>query len=371
MWRLRDIHDVVSERPPSSLPVSSRLWSRATAAAERGWVPDALLRVAIRRLCRGRLREEDADDAALAAHRTAAFAEAMGDAPVAVAADRANAQHYEVPAAFFRLVLGPWMKYSCALFEPPAISLADAEERMLALTSERAGLGDGMRVLDLGCGWGSFALFVAERFPRARVTAVSNSKSQREHIVAECRRRGLAGVEVVTADVSHFEAPAGAYDRIVSVEMFEHVRSWPRLLGRAASWLAPEGRLFLHVFCHRSRAYAFEDRGAGDWMARHFFTGGIMPSEDLIHRVSGPLSVEAQWRVDGLHYRHTAEAWLARLDAARPRALEALREAYGADAERVLGRWRLFFLAVAELFGTREGSEWFVTQARLAPHRES
>jgi cyclopropane-fatty-acyl-phospholipid synthase len=277
----------------------------------------------------------------------------------------ANQQHYEVPAAFFEAVLGRHLKYSCALWEPGTESLDAAEAAMLDLTCRRAGLADGQRVLELGCGWGSLSLWVAERFPRSRITAVSNSASQGAFIRARAAARGLSNLEVVTADMNGF-APAGRFDRVVSVEMFEHMRNWPTLLGRIGGWIEPDGRLFLHVFAHQRYAYRFEDEGDGDWMARHFFSGGIMPVQDLAARVGGPLEVEASWVVPGTHYARTSEAWLARLDAAWPRAVAALSGGRTrAEAERQAQRWRLFFLACAELFGFAGGTEWVVSHARL------
>jgi cyclopropane-fatty-acyl-phospholipid synthase len=279
----------------------------------------------------------------------------------------ANRQHYEVPAVFFEVVLGRNLKYSSALWDPGTASLDDAEARMLALTCERAGLADGQRILDLGCGWGSLALFAAERHPGARITAVSNSASQGAFVRARAAARGLGNVEVVTADVNRF-APPGRFDRVVSVEMFEHVRNWPELLRRVRGWLEPGGRLFVHVFAHRRFAYPFEVDGDGDWMARHFFTGGIMPSHELLARVGGPLEVEARWLVPGTHYQRTAEAWLRRLDSGFPRAVAALARALPRrEAELQARRWRIFFLACAELFGFAGGEEWVVSHHRLAP----
>lgn len=337
--------------------------------AEVGLVPDALIRRAIRRMCAERLAAERAAGPAAQAARLAA----LRSGPIAVAADLANEQHYEVPPAFFEAVLGPRLKYSCCDWDGGAVRLAEAEERMLALTCERAGIEDGMRVLDLGCGWGSLSLWIAERFPRCRVVGVSNSKPQREHVLGRAAARGLANVEVVTADVSDF-APAGAglgaepFDRIVSIEMFEHVRNWDALLARVAGWLAGDGRVFLHHFCHRELLYLYEDRGPSDWMARHFFSGGLMPSADLAERCNGGLRAEARWRVDGRHYARTCEAWLRNLDAEPERVRRVFAAALGpAEARRQAGRWRLFFLACAELFAFAGGSEWFVTQVRLAP----
>ncbi len=334
--------------------------------AERGLLPDPLVRVGIRRLLRDRLATEAArapePDAALDR-----FLREMARSEVAPVPHLANRQHYEVPAEFFQAVLGRHMKYSSGLWAPGAPSLDDAEAAMLALTCERAGLEDGQRILDLGCGWGSLSLFAAERHPGARITAVSNSASQGAFIRARAAARGLWNVEVVTADMNRF-APSGRFDRVVSVEMFEHMRNWPELLRRVRGWLEPAGRLFVHVFAHRRFAYPFEVDGEGDWMARHFFTGGIMPSHDLLGRAGGPFSEEARWLISGTHYQRTAEAWLARLDAGWPRAVAALaRVLPRRETELQARRWRIFFLACAELFGFARGEEWGVSHHRLAP----
>lgn len=332
-------------------------------AAEHGWLPDAALRAGVRHMVAGRAERAAREGAA----ETDRFVATLPASPIALVPDHANAQHYEVPPAFFREVLGPRLKYSGSWFEPGQGDLAAAEEAMLARTLERAGVADGMRVLDLGCGWGSFSLYCAEKMPGCRVTAVSNSKPQREHILEEAARRGVE-VEVLTADMNTFGG-AGVFDRIVSVEMFEHMRNWPRLLERIAGWLEPEGRLFVHHFCHARSAYPYEIRDESDWMARHFFTGGMMPSEDLLSRFDEHLAVEERWSVDGRHYEKTSNAWLARLDAAAARLEPVFRETYGPEARRWLGRWRLFFMGCAELFGFDEGREWYVTHQRLAPRR--
>jgi cyclopropane-fatty-acyl-phospholipid synthase len=337
------------------------------AAAEAGRIPDPLLRLGVRAFVAERRRELSAPgfEGALAAKR--AFLRELALGPIAVATERANAQHYEVPPAFFEQVLGPRLKYSSALWDAGAASLAAAEERMLGVTCERAGLADGMTVLDLGCGWGSLTLWIAEKLPGCRVLGVSNSKPQREHILRRAAERGLVNVEVETADANVFE-PERRFDRVVSVEMFEHVRNHEALLARIAGWLAPGGRLFVHHFCHREAAYPYETEGAGNWMGRHFFTGGIMPSEDLLLWRQRDLVVEAQWRVAGLHYERTSRAWLANLDARGDAVLAALGAAYGRDAASLWRRrWRLFFLACAELFGCAGGEEWFVTHVRMAP----
>jgi len=336
--------------------------SIALALAESGWLPDPLIRFGIRRLLRERLRELRT----LSTGGAAAGLAGADHGPVALVPELANRQHYEVDPGLFELVLGPRLKYSCGYWPAGVAGLGQAEEAMLALAAERAEIRDGMRVLDLGCGWGSFSLWLAARYPRARVLGVSNSKRQRDFVLARARHRGLANLEVETADANDFE-PEGRFDRVVSVEMFEHMRNWRELLARIEGWLAPGGKLFVHVFCHREASYPYEDRGPGDWMARHFFSGGMMPSQELLPRLAGGFALEAHWRVSGEHYRRTCEAWLARLDGQRAALGPALERSYGAaDAALWLRRWRLFFLACSELFGYRGGEEWFVSHYRLA-----
>ena len=313
-----------------------------------GRLPDPLLRAALRAGCRARLWREGRRDVAALEE----LVRAMSTGPIAVQTDAANAQHYELPPDFFGLVLGPRRKYSGCLWPAGVDSLAQAEEAMLALTCERAGIEDGMEVLDLGCGWGSLSGWLAERYPACRVLAVSNSRDQRRFVES----LGLANVTVVTADVNDL-ALDRRFDRVVSVEMFEHMRNWAALLARVRSWLRPDGKAFVHVFAHVRHAYAFERT----WMARRFFTGGVMPSDDLLLRFTDELVVQERWRVDGRHYERTANAWLANLDA---HAGEA-RGLLGSDA--ALHEWRTFFLACAELFGYGSGREWIVSHALLEP----
>ncbi len=327
---------------------------------EQGLVPDRVIRNGIRRLSERRLREIHASDAEAAARLSERFVRAMDAADTAPLPDLANEQHYEVPAEFFALVLGRHRKYSACWWPEGIARLDDAEAAALAATCERAGIGAGQEVLELGCGWGSLTLWMAERYPSSRITAVSNSGSQRRYIEAEAERRGLRNVRVLTADMNAFDTEV-RFDRVVSVEMFEHMRNWRRLFARVHGWLRPGGRFFMHVFCHRSTPYAFVDGGPSDWMSRHFFSGGMMPSDELALRFQDSLRFLARWRWDGTHYERTANAWLANLDARREAALPVLASAYGPDAaDQWLQRWRIFFMACAELFGYRRGQEWWV-----------
>jgi cyclopropane-fatty-acyl-phospholipid synthase len=337
-----------------------------TRLAESGRLPDPLIRLGVREMLRRRLRDLALPDPEAVARAEAAFRAQRAMSPIALETDAANEQHYEVPAAFFEQVLGPHLKYSCGYWASGVDDLAGSERAMLELTCERAQLDDGMRVLDLGCGWGSLSLFIAEKHPNSRILAVSNSKPQREFILARAAQRGLVNLDVVTADVNHFFAE-GRFDRVLSVEMFEHVRNHALLLSRIAAWLAPHGKLFVHHFAHRERAYPYETTGPDDWMGRHFFSGGMMPSDDLLLHCQRDLVVQQHWRVGGTHYQKTCEAWLARQDARTDALRPILVEAYGReDAALWHERWRLFFLACAELFGFRGGNEWWVTHVLMS-----
>ena len=328
---------------------------------ERGLVPDPLLRFGIRRICQHRLRQlRHARPDALARH-----VQALRQSPVAAQPEAANAQHYEVPSGFFAAVLGPRLKYSCCTWNDQALSLADAEIAALVQVQNRADLDDGQRILELGCGWGSLTLWKAERLPNAQITAVSNSHGQREFIEQQARERGLHNVRLITADANTLRLE-GPFDRVVSIEMFEHMRNWEALLSRIAGWLSDDGKLFVHVFAHERYAYLYEDQGPSDWMARHFFTGGQMPSQDLLLEFHNDLVVTEQWRLGGEHYAKTSNAWLANLDLHRDEALAALGTVTDQDeVQRAYHRWRIFFMACAELFGYRDGREWGVSQYLL------
>jgi cyclopropane-fatty-acyl-phospholipid synthase len=328
---------------------------------EQGLVPDVVIRAGIRRLLRARLAEIEANDCEAAAAWTEAFIGHMRRAPVALVPGKANEQHYEVPAAFFGQVLGRHRKYSSCWWPQGVATLDDAEEAALSATCERAGLADGQDVLELGCGWGSLTLWMAARFPASRIIAVSNSHSQRRHVEHEAARRGLGNVRVVTQDMNDL-ALERRFDRVVSVEMFEHMRNWPELFRRVHGWLEPQGRFFMHVFVHRAVPYEFVERDASDWMSRHFFSGGIMPSDDLAARFQDHLELVKRWRWNGRHYERTADAWLANLDARRDAVWPILEETYGRDAAAQWWmRWRIFFMACAELFGYDDGQQWWVS----------
>ncbi|MBV9697697.1 MAG: class I SAM-dependent methyltransferase [Gammaproteobacteria bacterium] len=334
--------------------------------AERGLLPDPIIRLGIRRLAAARLAAEGAGGVEAQEARLQERLLLLRAGPLALHTDRANAQHYELPAAFFAHCLGPRLKYSCAYYPRGVTTLAEAEEAMLALYAERAQLADGQEILELGCGWGSLTLWMAARYPRSRILAVSNSGAQRAFIEARCREQALSNVRVLTADINHLALPAGRFDRCVSIEMFEHMRNYESLLARIAGWLAPQGKLFVHVFAHRSRLYLFETEGADNWMGRHFFTGGLMPSADTLLWFNRDLACEQRWLLPGTHYARTANDWLRNQDANRARIRPLLRAAYGAAAPLWEQRWRMFWMACAETFGYRGGAEWLVAHYRFA-----
>jgi cyclopropane-fatty-acyl-phospholipid synthase len=333
-----------------------------TSVLERIPLPDHVLRFGISRLVgrtHRRMSTAQPDIETI-------FAAGMGAHPIAEHADTANAQHYELPEAFFGLVLGPRRKYSSCLYVTVDDTLEQAEANALAETCAHADLRDGQDILELGCGWGSLTLWMASHYPSARITAVSNSASQRSFITATARARGLTNLAVITADMNEFDA-VGRFDRVVSVEMFEHMANWDALLHRVRGWLNADGRLFLHVFSHAAAPYRFDQNDPADWIARHFFTGGIMPSHGLPSRWPHLFAVEEEWRWDGVHYQHTAEAWLANYDRNAAEIMPILRDVYGQHARLWQRRWRLFFLAVAGLFGHAEGTAWGVSHYRMAP----
>jgi cyclopropane-fatty-acyl-phospholipid synthase len=334
--------------------------STIIGTAERVPLPDAIIRAAIQRLCSRTAMRLSAGGA----ESDAAFAGEMAGRAIAEHADDANAQHYEVPAAFFALVLGANRKYSSCFYKDAASTLQEAEEEALRQTVEHADLEDTQSILELGCGWGSLSLWMARQFPKSHITAVSNSHSQREYILGEAAARGLNNLRAVTSDMNVFD-PQSRFDRIVSVEMFEHMMNWRQLLSRVRSWLKPDGRFFMHIFTHRSGSYLFDRADREDWIARHFFTGGVMPSHCLIRQYADLFEVEREWRWSGMHYRRTAIDWLANFDVHHDEIEKVLREVYGSDTHLWMRRWRWFFLATAGLFGYAGGSEWGVSHYRM------
>ncbi|MFT5509202.1 MAG: cyclopropane-fatty-acyl-phospholipid synthase [Hyphomicrobiaceae bacterium] len=329
---------------------------QAIAASERVPLPDIATRAGIRYLV-DRTKKQLAHQGD---RDTELFAQNMTEFPIALATQEANEQHYEIPSRFFELTLGKRRKYSCGYYETPGATLDDAEEAALALTAEHAGIANGHDILELGCGWGSLTLWMAEKYPESRITAVSNSSSQRDYILWQARILGLDNVDVVTADMNDFAAE-GRYDRVVSVEMFEHIANWRQLIEKVTQWLKPDGRFFMHVFSHKAAPYRFDHTDKRDWIAQHFFTGGIMPSHKLIHQFSGLIEVENEWRWTGDHYEKTARDWLANFDANGPEIDQILSSVYGRQASLWKRRWRLFFLATMGLFGHDGGREWGVS----------
>ena len=326
--------------------------------AENGLVPDFPIKLAIRGLIRQRLRDIEPQDER---DPNLVFTEQLAKASIAEYTDAANDQHYEVPAEFFKLALGKQLKYSSCYYDNGAANLDQAEEDMLSLYGDRAQLKDGQNILDLGCGWGSFSLWAAERFPNSQIYGVSNSKSQRLYITREANRRGLKNVSIITADMNSFQI-SHSFDRIISIEMFEHMRNYEQLFAKVNGWLKDDGLAFIHVFSHKNTPYFYETEGDDNWMGRYFFTGGIMPSHQLYSHYSHLLKIEKQWTINGENYGKTSLAWLSNMDANRNEIKRVFAETYGKKEANIwFNRWRIFFLSCAELFSYNKGKEWDVS----------
>jgi cyclopropane-fatty-acyl-phospholipid synthase len=348
---------------PSESKLNATLVKLTTDMLERGYMPDALIRKQIRRLLAQRLREESRGGVEHQSDYLRQLIAQIRSSPLALSTAEANEQHYEVPARFFELTLGKRLKYSSGWWDSNAITLDASEEAMLNLTVERAQIEDGQQILELGCGWGSLTMYMAERFPRATILAVSNSASQREFIEARMRERGIGNVRIVTADMNTFDSLAhtngNTFDRVVSVEMFEHMRNYELLMSRIASWMKPGAKLFVHIFTHRIFSYPFEVRDASDWLAEHFFTGGIMPGDNLLLNFQRDMQIEDHWLLSGTHYQKTSRAWLDKTDEHRDEVLQLFESTYAAGLTG--SARRIFYMACEELWGYAGGSEWGVS----------
>jgi len=339
--------------------------SKLIELAEKGIIPDYFIRQGIVRNCENRLNNENVSNTEKVSSKKQSWIQQMKESPIALVPEKANEQHYEVPPAFFENVLGKHLKYSSGYWPDGVNSLDESEESMLELSFERAQLADGDSILELGCGWGSLTCYMASKLPNSKITAVSNSKDQKEHILNRCKNQGLDNIEVITADMNDFETE-NKYDRVVSIEMFEHMRNYKKLLSKISSWLNDDGKLFIHIFTHQSVVYPFENQGEADWMAREFFSGGMMPSHDLLLHFQDDLIIEDVWRMSGTHYEKTSLAWVDKMDANKDIVMKIFSETYGDDAKLWFQRWRIFFMSCEKLFGYNNGSEWGVSHYRFS-----
>ena len=333
--------------------------SKLIELAEKGIIPDYFIRQGIVRNCENRLNNENVSNTEKVSSKKQSWS------PIALVPEKANEQHYEVPPAFFENVLGKHLKYSSGYWPDGVNSLDESEESMLKLSFERAQLIDGDSILELGCGWGSLTCYMASKLPNSKITAVSNSKDQKEHILNRCKNQGLDNVEVITADMNDF-GTENKYDRVVSIEMFEHMRNYKKLLSKISSWLNEDGKLFIHIFTHQSVVYPFENQGEADWMAREFFSGGMMPSHDLLLHFQDDLIIDDVWSMSGTHYEKTSLAWVNKMDANKDSIMKIFLKTYGDDAKLWFQRWRIFFVSCEKLFGYNNGSEWGVSHYRFS-----
>ena len=339
--------------------------SKLIELAEKGIIPDYFIRQGIVRNCENRLNNENVSNTEKVSSKKQSWIQQMKESPIALVPEKANEQHYEVPPAFFENVLGKHLKYSSGYWPDGVNSLDESEESMLELSFERAQLTDGDSILELGCGWGSLTCYMASKLPNSKITAVSNSKDQKEHILNRCKNQGLDNIEMITADMNDF-GTENKYDRVVSIEMFEHMRNYKKLLSKISSWLHDDGKLFIHIFTHQSVVYPFENKGEADWMAREFFSGGMMPSHDLLLHFQDDLIIDDVWSMSGTHYEKTSLAWVNKMDANKDSIMKIFLKTYGDDAKLWFQRWRIFFMSCEKLFGYNNGSEWGVSHYRFS-----
>ena len=342
--------------------------SKLIELAEKGLIPDFMIRAGIVRNCKNRLRNESSFSKQELDAKKQKWVEQMKESPIALVPEKANEQHYEVPPSFFEEALGSNLKYSSGYWPSSETTLDQSEVSMLELSCERAELKDGQNILELGCGWGSLTCFMASQYPNSQITAVSNSKDQKEHILKRCEDSGLANVNVITADMNEFSTDQ-SFDRVISIEMFEHMRNYKKLLSRISTFLDIKGKLFIHIFAHDHLVYPFENKGEADWMAREFFSGGMMPSHDLFEYFQDDLKVEKSWRESGTHYEKTSLAWLNKMDKNKSKIMGIFESTYGLeDAKKWFQRWRIFFMSCEKLFGYKNGTEWGVSHYRFIKH---
>jgi cyclopropane-fatty-acyl-phospholipid synthase len=327
---------------------------------EKDMLPDFIIRYGIRGLLAQRLQDEDKGNHEAQQEHFMKLVEELKNSPIAVNTADANTQHYEVPANFFQLILGKHLKYSSGYWKEGVTSIDTSERDMLEITCDRAELKDGQTILELGCGWGSLSLFMAEKYPNSKITSVSNSHSQKVFIDGQAQKRNIKNLTILTADMNVFQI-GEQFDRVVSVEMFEHMRNYQLLMNKVTSFLTPHGKLFVHIFTHKDFAYKFEVQDETDWMSKYFFTGGIMPSDHLLLYFQKELKIEQHWRVSGVHYEKTSNAWLQNMDSHKQQIMEIMNQVYGKDALKWWSYWRIFFMSCAELWGYKQGKEWMVS----------
>jgi len=328
---------------------------------EKDLVPNFLIRAGIRKLLRQRLADENKGGAAAQKEHLLKLIQELKNSPIAINTQDANEQHYEVPTTFYQYCLGKHLKYSSGFWKDGVTDINTSEQDMLELTCQRAELVDGQQVMELGCGWGSLSLFMAAKYPNSTFTVVSNSRTQKTYIDEQARVRGIKNLQVITCDINNFSIDQ-KFDRVVSVEMFEHMRNYQKLMKLVADALKPEGKLFVHIFTHKEYAYKFEVIDETDWMSKYFFTGGIMPSDDLLFYFDDDLVKEQHWQVSGLHYHKTSEAWLSNMDKNKALIMPLFENTYGKEqAVKWWVYWRIFYMACAELWGYNNGDEWIVS----------